>query len=318
MFTVLGLISTRKNDLVTFFVLIGLSCFTVASDRMIGLLLSLTLIAAAVLQRSGKLAVLAAVTGALFLSLLIPELLFEERTEGIEINAGLPKPESTTLNYLVLFGVLNGVIAIPAILGLQKSRKLVLIVPVAICGLGALSWVMIPEPGPVVPERWAVLFGVFASIPAGFFVAKIFWRHRNRTLIAGVILSGFGIMAVGYATLPYESPLIILSLTRNHIEEFMPVTMQFNALDVNDNEEILSAISRINSHTEKDAVIVGAKHWRGFMALNLEDNREYKFSEDPRSLAMAYSSLGKQVYLFVYDKDGARLTHEKIEDSDRR
>ena len=41
--------------------------------------------------------------------------------------------------------------------------------------------------------------------------------------------------------------------------------MQFNSIDVEDNDDILSTISWINKNTEKDALIVGENHWRGFM-----------------------------------------------------
>jgi hypothetical protein len=58
--------------------------------------------------------------------------------------------------------------------------------------------------------------------------------------------------------------------------------MQFNSLDVNDSSKLTSAIDWINRNTETVAVIVGEKHWRGFMELYLKDERIYRFSDDPK------------------------------------
>jgi hypothetical protein len=61
--------------------------------------------------------------------------------------------------------------------------------------------------------------------------------------------------------------------------------MQFNSVDIRDNDNLLSAISYINKNTEFNAIIVGEPHWRGFMELYLKDDRIYHFSNDPLALA---------------------------------
>jgi hypothetical protein len=75
------------------------------------------------------------------------------------------------------------------------------------------------------------------------------------------------------------------------------VTMQFNSLDIEDNNNLLSAIIWLNENTERDAIIVGEKHWRGFMELYLEDGRRYLSSDDPSTVAAALEEQGKHVYL---------------------
>jgi hypothetical protein len=72
--------------------------------------------------------------------------------------------------------------------------------------------------------------------------------------------------------------------------------MQFNSLDVNDSSKLTSAIDWINRNTETVAVIVGEKHWRGFMELYLKDERIYRFSDDPK-IWQSLRSRGYYVYL---------------------
>jgi hypothetical protein len=85
--------------------------------------------------------------------------------------------------------------------------------------------------------------------------------------------------------MPYDSPFILYGIVQNYIRYFAPATMQFNSVDIRDNDNLLSAISYINKNTESNAIIVGEPHWRGFMELYLKDDRIYHFSNDPLALA---------------------------------
>ncbi len=73
--------------------------------------------------------------------------------------------------------------------------------------------------------------------------------------------------------------------------------MQFNSLDIQDNDNLLRAIAEINENTERDAIIVGNPHWRGFMELYLKDDRIYHYSNDPQALGMTLEQQGYNVYL---------------------
>ncbi|MDQ3884723.1 MAG: hypothetical protein M3239_04680, partial [Thermoproteota archaeon] len=57
------------------------------------------------------------------------------------------------------------------------------------------------------------------------------------------------------------------------------------------------AIEWLNKNTEHDAIVVGEKHWRGFMDMNLEDERTYVSSDDARVLAQNLGAQGKPAYL---------------------
>jgi hypothetical protein len=64
---------------------------------------------------------------------------------------------------------------------------------------------------------------------------------------------------------------------------------------------MISAITWINNNTEHNAVIVGQKHWLGFMELYLEDERSYYFSDNLEVLAKALENRGENVYLMKFD-----------------
>jgi hypothetical protein len=316
---IFSLLGSKERFRGTLALLVVLCCLTVALDRMVGLLLLISLVTGAIFTRNKRMTFLAAVSGGLFVILLVASsagTLESPETASTSANSDPPMPSG--LDYLVLFAVLNGSIAIPAILGVLRTNQLLLKVPLIVSGLGSFSWMVLSEPAMLVPERWVIMFGVFASLFAGYFILKIVQSHKRRNPIIASVLVTFGAIGIMYAVLPYDQPLPLLAFTKYYIEQFMPVTMQFNALDVRDNERLLAAIKEINRNTEDDAIIVGAKHWRGFMNLYLEDGRVYKFSENPVNLAAAHARLGGNVYLIQPEEGTSAFVTSKIEDSGRR
>jgi hypothetical protein len=109
------------------------------------------------------------------------------------------------------------------------------------------------------------------------------------------------VAGLGFALLPYDSPFFLFAITRDNIQDFSPVTMQFNSIQLKDNDKMISAIAWINNNTERDAAIVGQKHWLGFMELYLKDERSYYFSDNPQALAEALEKRGKNVYFIEFD-----------------
>jgi len=94
------------------------------------------------------------------------------------------------------------------------------------------------------------------------------------------------------------------------------VTMQFNSLDIQDNDNLLLAIAEINENTEHNAIIVGEPHWRGFMELYLKDDRIYHYSNDPLALATSLEQQGYDVYLI--EVEGNLQTSFRIENIQKR
>ena len=53
--------------------------------------------------------------------------------------------------------------------------------------------------------------------------------------------------------------------------------MQFNSIDIRDNDKLLSIISWLNENTPKHATIIGEKHWRGWMKLELDEGKTFLY-----------------------------------------
>jgi hypothetical protein len=194
--------------------------------------------------------------------------------------------------------VVNGLLVAAAAIGFLKMRNsLLLKIPLLICLIGSFSWLLFPENRYLLADRWIILAGIFLSVFAGYGVLHLVRNLKKRSAIAGFILGAFAVLGVSYAVIPHDSASAVYGIVGVHAKNLPPVTMQFNSIDVEDNDELLSTIAWINENTEQDAVIVGESHLRGFMELYLEDNRMYHFSEDPPTFAETLSKSGHQVYL---------------------
>jgi hypothetical protein len=77
---------------------------------------------------------------------------------------------------------------------------------------------------------------------------------------------------------------------------------------------MMSTVGWINQNTKRDTVVVGEKHWRGFMELYLEDERTYRFSNDPPALADALERKGLNVHLVRFE-GGSPATLTVVEDA---
>lgn len=318
MLIVFGLLSEKKKGQLTIALMVGLCCITVATDRMVGVLLVVSLGLNAIITRNRFTSRLATLSGGLFVALLVLSALSNGGTAFGNGSTNTALSEHSGFDYIILLGVLCSLVTIPAIIGFIRTRNTLLGIPFLVAGIGSLSWLVFPTPSYLVPERWIILFGVFASIFAGHFICRTFNHSRYRLVAPALVLAGFSVLGLSFVVLPYDDPFVLFAMTKDHIQDFIPATMQFNVLDVRDNDAFLLAIDGINHNTESNAVIVGEKHWRGFMDLYLKDERTYKFSQNPENLALSYAKLGNDVYLFEPKGDNSEFQITKIEDSGRR
>jgi hypothetical protein len=166
----------------------------------------------------------------------------------------------------------------------------------------------------LVADRWIILSGIFLGIFAGYGIIHVTKSLPPRfyAIVAGSVFVVFAIIGIAYATMPHDNPFVLYGATRADIQDFAPVTMQFNSLDIQDNDKMMSAIGWINQNTEQDAVVVGEKHWRGFMDVYLEDERTYRFSNNPQALAEALERRGQHVYLVRFDGSPAMFAVEDV------
>ena len=300
---------------------LALSTLTVAADRMIGALFCVSLAAYATMTRRRDVILTVILAVGLFCTLMVVS--YDDIPNPNTITTTTMSQNTisefyTPTNLVILLAVVNGLIAAPAAIGFFIMKNSLLKIPLLVSMVGSFSWLAFPENSLLVPDRWIVLTGIFLSVFAGYGILHLV-KNLKPTLcsvVAGSILAAFAIIGLAYSVMPHDSPFILYSAARPHIQNFGPVTMQFNSLDIDDNNNLLSAIVWLNENTEHDAIIVGEKHWRGFMELYLEDERTYLSSDDPSTLAGAIEEQGRHAYLI--SAKGNLQTTFTIEDIRRK
>jgi hypothetical protein len=302
MMFVFSLFSRKNAGWKPLALILVLATLTVAADRMVGALFSVSLVVYAIVTRRRDAALTGIFAIVMFYALALPT----QSVPNITTITSTEIPQNNNelrefynpADLLIFFVVVNGLLVAAAAIGFLKMRNsLLLKIPLLICLIGSFSWLLFPENRYLLADRWIILAGIFLSVFAGYGVLHLVRNLKKRSAIAGFILGAFAVLGVSYAVIPHDSASAIYGIVGVHAKNLPPVTMQFNSIDVEDNDELLSTIAWINENTEQDAVIVGESHLRGFMELYLEDNRMYHFSEDPPTFAETLSKSGHQVYL---------------------
>ncbi len=302
MMFVFSLLSRKNAGWKSLAIILVLTTLTVAADRMVGALFSVSVAVYAIMTRRRDIALTGILAIGMFYALAVPT----QSTPDIKTITSTEIPQNNNelkefynpADLLIFFVVINGLLVAAAAIGfLSMKNSLLLKIPLLVCLLGSFSWLVFPENRYLLADRWIILAGIFLSVFAGYGILHLIRNLKRRFTIAGFILGAFAILGVSYAVIPYHSASALYGIIGLHSKNLPPLTMQFNSIDVEDNDDLLSAIAWINKNTEQDALIVGESHLRGFMELYLEDNRTYHFSEDPQTTAEALSKRGQQVYL---------------------
>jgi len=289
---------------------IFLSGVTAASDRQIGALFCATMLIYSLIARTKP--VIACTIAAITLFTLL--FLFSGNNSWIwqrtESHLALPGTSDARLpetiasygptNLMIYFLVMDALLVPIAIVGFSKAHSL-LKIGLLITIAASFSWIIFPNAETLVANRWITLAGIFLSIFAGRGIMKLLGKVKYSAGPAAAVLSYFIIAGLSFALLPYDAPFFPFAAARNNIQDFSPVTMQFNSIQLKDNDKMISAIEWINSNTEHNAVIIGQKHWLGFMELYLKGERSYHFSDNPQALAHVLEKQGKHVYLVQFD-----------------
>jgi hypothetical protein len=282
---------------------LALTTITVAADRMIGALLCVSLAAHLIMIRRKDVALVAILAISLFSILMVSSYQLGYPSTNTTTGGGtleIKRPEFYSReNLLVFFLVVNCLVAAPATIGFLYMQNRLLKIPLLVSLTGSFSWLAFPENNLLAADRWIVLAGIFLSIFGGYGSLRLVNKLKSNLseIVACSIIVAFTGVGLAYALMPYDSPFILYGAVRNYITHFAPVTMQFNSLDVQDNNNLLLAIEQINENTEHNAIIVGEPQWRGFMELYLRDDRIYHFSNDPPALVTLLEQQGHHVYL---------------------
>ena len=302
MLFVFSLLGRKNTGWKVLSITLALTAVTVAADRMIGALFCVSLAAYMIITRRKDVALTAIFAISVFSTLMVASYYENyQNTDIITVGiSGVNTPNSYSQgNLLIYFLIVNCLVAAPATIGFLHMQNGLLKIPLLVSIAGSFSWLVFPENNLLAADRWIILTGILLSIFAGYGLLYIVNKLKSNlsAIVACLILAAFAVIGLAYALMPYDNPFILYGAVRNYITSFAPVTMQFNSLDVQDNNNLILAITKINENTEHSAIIVGEPHWRGFMELYLKDGRIYHFSNDPLALAMALEQQGYHVYL---------------------
>jgi hypothetical protein len=305
MMFVFSLLSRKNAGWKPLALILVLTTLTVAADRMVGSLFSVSVAVYAIVTRRRDVALTGILAIGMFYALTVPT----QSTPDIKTitTAEIPQNNNEVKNFynpadlLIFFIVINGLLVGAAAIGFLNMKNGLLKIPLLVCLMGSFSWLVFPENRHLLADRWIILAGILLSVFAGYGILHLIRNLKKRFTIAGFILGAFAVLGLSYGVIPHHSASALYGIIGVHAENLPPVTMQFNSIDVEDNDDLLSTIAWINKNTEQDALIVGESHLRGFMELYLEDKRTYHFSEDPQAFAETLMNRGQQVYLMEFN-----------------
>jgi len=118
-----------------------------------------------------------------------------------------------------------------------------------------------------------------------------------------MILIPFIFLGSAFAMSPNNSYLNIYGVFHPYISQYGPLTMQSNSISLPESRSLLSAIEWINNHTQEGSVIMGSKHLRGWMELELK-GRTFLFADNNSRLLDS----NKYSELYLLDLDSRQAT----------
>jgi hypothetical protein len=265
-------------------VIVPLSIFSVLADRMIGLLLSLSLIVSSFVKRD-KALVLIAILITIVYSLSLATN-FQNISSNIELAGNKDKIDEfyNPVNLIVLFLVMNAILLPAGLVGLLKSKMSIFKIPFFITLIGSFTWLLFPNTSAFLPDRWITIFSIFLSLFSAYgFVLliedkRIAVSHKKLNNYL-VILLPFVFLGSAFAMSPNGSYLNVYGAFHAYISHYGPLTMQYNSISLPESESLMLLIDWLNKNTLQGSIIMGSKHLRGWMELELE-NRAFLFSDN--------------------------------------
>jgi hypothetical protein len=303
-----------RNRLVLISTVLALSSIVAISDRMIGGLFCISVIIYSIMVKN-KVSILSCVTATTFFAFalltghnILTNVLSSTTSYHTTVTQSQTNAKSYNVqNLLVSFLAVNGLLVPTGIIGLKylnDNNNRILKISFIVTMLGSFSWIIYPDKEMLVADRWIILSAIFMSIFAGYGFIKLTEgintsKAKMKSTILLFIVAIFSVIGVSYAIMPYNSPFILYSIVRG-IGTFEPTSMQFNSYDIKDNPKILSAIYWIDKNTESNAVIFGSAHLRGWMELELTQDRIFHFFRNTEELdhILETKKYHDNVYLF--------------------
>ncbi|MDW0246743.1 MAG: hypothetical protein QOB17_04930 [Nitrososphaeraceae archaeon] len=267
-------------------VIIPLGILIVLADRMIGFLFSISLIISSIIRRDRILGSIAIFIIIVFGFFLITN--FDPISTNLQLAGNKYKINEiyNPVNLIVLFLVMNAILLPAGVVGVLKSKSTMNIfkIPFFISLVASFSWVVFPNTSAFLPDRWITIFSIFLSLFSGYgfvlLIEKGYFAISNKKLNNYlVILIPFIFLGSAFAMSPNNSYLNIYGIFHPYISQYGPLTMQSNSISLPESTSLLSAIEWINNHTQEGSVIMGSKHLRGWMEIELK-GRTFLFADN--------------------------------------
>jgi hypothetical protein len=269
-------------------VVLILGSVTAIGDRMVGVLFIGLLTIYTFFTKNKAFLPVTLVTASLFIIAIVPtshifsttivQAERDQRSDDIQSSEG---GFYNSKNLLILFGVVNGPLVPFAIIGFRSCKNLLMQISVILTSIASFSWIVFPDLQSLVADRWVYISGLFLSILAAYGIIRVAENTkgivRNKTAILFLILVIPVTIGLLYQTQPYRHPVSALNILGHHLESFVPITMQFNSIDITHNENLLSMIAWINQNTAGNAIVIGENHWKGWMELKLDEERNFLY-----------------------------------------
>jgi hypothetical protein len=272
----------NKNQMSTrtFILVTALCLLSVLIDRMIGALLTASLVLYSTVTKNRKYIVLTGITSVIYLLALLQG--YGGIAYNLHIPGGFTLNNSTydPVNLLILF-VLTNLLLIPTgIIGFLRTGYIILKIPLILSLILSFSWVLMPFDAAVLPDRWTFIFSIFLSFFAGYgfinLTDSINKFRQYKEIIIFSYLTPFIIMAVLFAISSNDKALSIYAPFHDYVGQFTPMTMQYNSISIPESKSLKLTIDWLNYNTPTGSYIFGDKHWRGWMELELKD-RNYVY-----------------------------------------
>src|SRR5919108_3280222 len=267
-----------------------LSIISVLADRMIGLLLILTLTGLSFVKKDTSLAIVSVIM------ILIFALSLQANYDSIEYNLKMAGTNNSInaiynpLNLIILFLVMNTIMLPSGIIGIIKSKLTIFKIPLFISFVGSFTWIIFPNTSAFLPDRWIVIFSIFLSLFSGYGFITLIENRRiaiSKKKLANylIVIIPFIFLGSAFAASPNGSYFNIYGTFYQFIGPYGPLTMQYNSISLTESSSLLSTINWINNDTNTPigSVIMGSKHLRGWMELALKE-RTFLFADNNTKL----------------------------------
>jgi hypothetical protein len=216
-------------------------------------------------------------------------------TENIRANLNY-----TPLNLGILFIMINILLFPFFIYGIKSLHELLLYIPLSLTLVGSFTWLVLPYSSILLPDRWIITSGIFISIFSSYGLVKLFsYKSENKPnyKILLPLLSLYIFIGLFYMTLPNDSAFPLYGIFSYYTQKFVPTTMQFNSIDIEDNRDLSIAIDWLNNNTNSKSIIYGDPHLRGWMKILLKDQRTFKYNDTSFSKTGIYIILADNINL---------------------